>query len=300
MTIPALVVYHDGCTDGFTAAWCAWLAFPDAEFVPVVHGSEEWLKTYPLATQHVYFLDYCPPRAVLEDVCNLAEHVTVLDHHKTAVEACGDFSHPRCELIFDMDRSGAGIAWDYFHPIHEVDDDVASLIQPGETRCELVRYVEDQDLWRHQLPSSKEVSAWINSHPFDFNDWSDLAWALVEQPGEIIREGDAILRFSRQLIADAQKLATFVQIPGIGKVSLVNYSGVLVSQLLNDLAKDSPAGMAIAWCQEADGRYKYSLRSIPGVDTTLLSRQFGGGGHACASAFRSKQGPAYVLSLGVI
>jgi hypothetical protein len=36
--------------------------------------------------------------------------------------------------IFDMNRSGAGLAWDYF--------------QPMTSRLRFIDYLEDRDLWR--------------------------------------------------------------------------------------------------------------------------------------------------------
>ncbi|MFQ3615868.1 MAG: hypothetical protein SNJ57_09305 [Cyanobacteriota bacterium] len=55
-------------------------------------------------------------------------------------------------INLDLDRSGAAIAWEHFH-----NDDVPDLI----------RYVEDRDLWRWKLPDSEAVSealgVWLSS-----------------------------------------------------------------------------------------------------------------------------------------
>ena len=41
-----IVIYHANCTDGFTAAWAAWLTHPDWEYIPIKYG-------YPLPSPRI-------------------------------------------------------------------------------------------------------------------------------------------------------------------------------------------------------------------------------------------------------
>src|SRR5690606_35880403 len=59
--------------------------------------------------------------------------------------------------LIDQQRSGAGIAWDFFHP--------------GVPRPALVNHVEDRDLWRFALPGTREIQAAVFSRPYTFAAW---------------------------------------------------------------------------------------------------------------------------------
>ena len=76
----------------------------------------------------VYILDFSYPRQVMESL--LSQHVKViaLDHHKTAQEALLGLRG----ALFDMNRSGAMISWEYFHPEREIPD----LFRSGVTQLE--------------------------------------------------------------------------------------------------------------------------------------------------------------------
>ena len=58
--------------------------------------------------------------------------LVVLDHHKSAAEKLTGYQC-RCGVVhFDMNKSGARLAWEFFHPDKPV---------PG-----LIRYIEDRDI----------------------------------------------------------------------------------------------------------------------------------------------------------
>src|SRR5688572_27366216 len=104
------VLYHGGCPDGFGGAYAAWKKFGDtADYIPVQYG-----KPVPnhLEGNDVYFVDFCYPNEIMQPIIASAHSVTVLDHHlgnKANVESMPTF-------VFDETRSGATIAWSYFHP----------------------------------------------------------------------------------------------------------------------------------------------------------------------------------------
>ena len=60
---------------------------------------------------------------------------------------------------FDMGRSGAVLAWDYFF----------GGPSTGRPRPWIVEYVQDRDLWAWKLPRSKEVSAYLRSLEANFS-----------------------------------------------------------------------------------------------------------------------------------
>jgi hypothetical protein len=282
-----LVLYHANCTDGWTAAWAAWRKFGDsAEYLPATYQSGE---IFDVAGREVYFLDYCPePPQALEDYSKLAESITVLDHHKSSKEACEKFKFssfhwdtpsPPCrrfERFFDLNRSGAAMAWDYFHP--------------DKPRPALVNYVEDRDLWRWALPDSRTISAALSSYAHgDFELWSGLAVGLEDAFLAFVQVGRAIERAKAIDIAAYKQNAMRGSFAGHQGVPIVNVAGNIVSEVLNELAtKDF---FAVGWSQMSDGVFRYSLRSIGNFDVAAIAARFGGGGHKNAAGFSSPLPP---------
>lgn len=260
-----LVLFHGDCMDGFGSAWAAHELFGDgAEYVPAVYGRGELPD---VAGRDVLILDYSYPRAVLLNMTARARSLVLLDHHKTAeADLQGlDFA------LFDMNRSGAGIAWDTIHS--------------PDSRPNLIQYVEDRDLWKFQLPNSKAINAWIGCVEQTFDEWDHLAGLLDGYGYSVAERGAAILRkidcYVRDMVKQA-RVCTFAGHPG---VPVVNAPYINTSELVGELAKSAP--FAVGWFQDGDGKYRYSLRSCGEFDVSALAKTFGGGGHRQAAGFTS-------------
>jgi oligoribonuclease NrnB/cAMP/cGMP phosphodiesterase (DHH superfamily) len=85
----------------------------------------------------------------------------VLDHHKSAAEKLTGYQC-RCGVVhFDMNKSGARLAWEFFHPDKPV---------PG-----LIRYVEDRDIWKWEFPESPAFLAALEMEPRSIARWAEIA-----------------------------------------------------------------------------------------------------------------------------
>lgn len=258
------VLYHADCHDGFGAAWAAWkrLKGEGAIYIPVRYG--EPLPELPNA-QEVYILDFSYPRDVLEE---LAQRVRLLaiDHHKTAQEALEGFPH----AIFDMGKSGAVLAWEHFHP--------------GKRVPKLLEYVQDRDLWKWELPRSREVSAALRAYPMDFEVWDELNIKAIL--GDLAKEGEGILRFVQAEVGRIVDRAVLSDkaFPGY-KVPIVNTTAFR-SEVGEELLKrypDSP--FAATYMVRPDGKVVWSLRSRGDFDVSEIAKARGGGGHKAAAGF---------------
>lgn len=267
-----LVIYHRGCVDGFTAAWAAWKRFgdEDTEYFPAMHGD----APPDVTGRHVFILDFAYPRAATIEMNEKAMSLTVLDHHEKAQDDLADLppaesSRMRPAVHFDMNRSGAGIAWDYFH---------------GTPRPKLVNYVEDRDLWRFKLPASKWMNAYINIYPQSFACWDVLSAGLEERPNDFIDIGSGVQLACDHYVNKTAKLARIVCFEG-HEVPIVNAPPVNISELVGHLAEKHP--FAIGWFQRPDGKYQFSLRSRGdgGVNVNEIAKRYGGGGHRNAAGF---------------
>lgn len=298
MTNRTICIYHGGCADGFTAAWAVWKALGDqVEFVPGVYG-----EAPPDVTgADVIMVDFSYRRPVL---AAMAESLLILDHHKTAAadlegfgtnatswlgpwgwsrhmmnvaqDECEDIPHAPSYVIFDMDRSGAQIAWDFFHPTR--------------LRPQLVNYVADRDLWRFDLPGSREVAACIFSHGYDFDKWDYLS-QLVEHDmtrNRVIDEGAAIERKHHKDIRELVKVARREMVIGGVRVPVANLPYTLASDAGHLMAEGQP--FAACYYDRPDARV-FSLRSHPdGSDVAEIAASYGGGGHRNAAGFQAPLG----------
>jgi oligoribonuclease NrnB/cAMP/cGMP phosphodiesterase (DHH superfamily) len=283
MTKP-LCIYHGNCADGFGAAWVVRRALGDVDF----HAGVYQEPPPDVTNRDVLLVDFSYKRPVLEEMADKANSILVLDHHKTAADDLA-FLDPagrswsghltnayqdRCEgitrslyALFDMDRSGAGIAWDYFFP--------------NETRPQLINHIEDRDLWRFSIPRTREIQANVFSYPYDFDVWDMLMRA---RPEDIAKEGEAI---ERKHFKDIEELVTvFKHRRKIGgyEVPVSNLPYTLTSDAGHLMAKGEP--FAACYWDTPEGRV-YSLRSTDeGVDVSEIAKGYGGGGHRNASGFR--------------
>lgn len=296
------VIYHGGCSDGWCAAWIAAhaLGIGEENLIRASYGSKlpyEQLR----ADDIVYLVDFSYPREQLLELATLVARVVVLDHHKTAQSELGAPAlllhgcYLGIEVVFDMNRSGARIVYDYFyeHLYAEMRVPLKDLAVMGQVSA----YVQDRDLWKWKLHLSREVSAYLASLPFTMEGWNMLFntdWTDVERGGLAIqrfvdRKTEELVRPSRFMLAD---------IGAFHGIALTNICvGAPGSEVLGILGEARP--FACGWSQNGDGSYYYSLRSNGSdVDVGAFARSmrdrgtaFAGGGHAKAAGFTSRYRP---------
>ncbi len=273
MLVNRVCFYHAGCPDGFGAAWAVWRAWGDAgRYVPRRH--EHRIRAGEYAGDWVAFVDIAPTNEELGPLAEVAERLTIVDHHITArdhylsdlqlVNAVEDAGH---EIVFDMDHSGAVLAWHHF--------------ADGKPVPDLLRYVEDQDLWNWTLPQSEEINAAITTYPRRFDTWSELADRDIS---ELAREGESVVRANRMEIERRVQSAHPVQIDGV-PFEAVNATTVR-SALGHALAQRRAFGVEQACVYRVAGDRVYAtLYSIGDVDVAAIAVRYGGGGHRNAAGF---------------
>lgn len=288
-----IVLYHGNCWDGFCAAWLLRKVYPDAEFIPVQYGQEP-----PVVAEDkerlLFVVDFSYPRNVMFRIGAMRPGgLVVLDHHKTAQAALDGLSEEltcnncgSCEVVFDMNKSGARITWEWIWRNH-FGKKYSSLLntETGEVLYLdvapwLVNYTEDRDLWRWKLPHSKAITTCLRSHPLDFN-----LWDIFEKidPKTLVNEGEAILRSEATMIENHVRHAREIEMDG-HRILAVNAT-VLFSDIAGELATNGrPFGAA--YFDRGDGKRQWSLRSTDaGVDVSEIAKAHGGGGHRNAAGF---------------
>jgi oligoribonuclease NrnB/cAMP/cGMP phosphodiesterase (DHH superfamily) len=285
-----LCIYHGKCADGFTAAWAVRAALgSDVEYYPGVHQDQP----PDVSGRDVIMVDFSYKRAVLHEMAAKARTIVILDHHKTAQEDLAGLPPPldgywspaameqwqrECNspnallALFDMERSGAQIAWDYFMPRHP--------------RPNLVDYVGDRDLWRFSLPLSREVNAYIFAHDYTFENWDWLNALMHDSMGvqQAADMGGAIEKKHHKDVAELVSVMRRRMVIGGHDVPVANIPYTLTSDAGHLMAQGEP--FAACYWDTPDGRV-FSLRSSDvGLDVSEIAKGYGGGGHSKASGFR--------------
>jgi uncharacterized protein len=263
-----LVIYHGNCQDGFTAAWAVWLIHPDWEFYPAKHGDP------PPSVVHrdVYLLDFCYPALTMTELVWSARSIVILDHHKTAKASMVPFIDTGLvSAKFDTNKSGARLAWEWFHPEEDVP--------------EIVMYVEDRDLWRFKYEDTKAVTAYLFAQPYDFEVWTRFQRMLQYDFStvDVLLAGNAILDKQAKDVEELCQNKFRVNIGGY-EVWCVNLPYTLASDAGALLDVKEPFAATYYF----DGRsLVFSLRSDPqGIDVSEIAKIYGGGGHQHAAGFK--------------
>lgn len=269
MTDPRpLVLYHADCTDGFGAAFAAWCRYgDDAEYRAVSYG--EALPASAYAGRVVEIFDFSFGPKFVESISTHAESVTLLDHHKSAADAFAGWRPPaNVRVAFDMERSGAVLAWKHYFP----DREPPLLLQ----------YVEDRDLWRWAIADSRAYNAALRLYVHDFDVWNGLAARPVY---EMVAEGEIVLRYQELVVAEIARRQVPIRV-GPYQVPAV-CAPILQSEIGHRLADREP--FAVVWYPRRLGGLQLSLRSRIGeeqtlaVDVSKVAEFFGGGGHPGAA-----------------
>lgn len=272
-----LVIYHGNCADGFSAAWCFWRKYRDgADYVAGVYQQDP-----PDVTgRDVYLVDFSYKRSVVEEMLKVAKTVTLIDHHKTAI----DDLRPLAEQLemtndngrgvtfgwfCDLNRSGATLAWDYlFH---------------GEDRPLLLGHVEDRDLWRFKLPGTREIQALVFSYEYSFEMWDKLMSADQVELLKMTAAGAAIERKHHKDVAELVSVCKRRMVIAGHNVPVASLPYTMVSDAAHMMAQGEP--FAACYWDTANGRV-FGLRATDaGMDVSEIAKQYGGGGHAKAAGF---------------
>ena len=267
-----LVIYHGRhCPDGFGAALAAWLFYGDAaEYLALDHGQVQSLADLPpLAGRAVYILDFSFDPELLRAVDSQAARLVLLDHHKSAFNKLQGFDC-RCGVVhFDMNKSGARLAWEFFHPERAV---------PA-----LLQYIEDRDIWKWEFPESAAFLAALDMEPQDFARWREIADFSTGQLAQFMARGGAMDEKYRKLAADIASAAQPLVFNGVAGL-MVNAPGMFHS-LVGDLLSAQSGTFALMW-SAGSGGVKVGLRSQRTFDCIPLAESLGGGGHAQACGFK--------------
>jgi len=291
------VLYHANCPDGTVSAAIVYkfyaeeysntnIDIADIEFYPASYG-DEILDLDLLADAELYILDYSVSPYMLEQISKHARHIYFYDHHDTAIRLYEQYNFPdNVSPVLDKTQSGAGITW--------------SELFSTETMPRLVAHVQDSDLWKFEIPNTRQILAGLGAIPEIRLD--QLQYQLDEDNlaywyNGTIAKGNTIIAYREQQIDKlvSQAYAKHIFDGNDYVLALaVNFNDLMiVSALGNKLAYHelNVSGIGIVWHYDGqEEKFTASVRSRKDVVCNTLAEYYGGGGHPQAAGFSYQNG----------
>lgn len=268
-----VVIYHKNCPDGFAAAWCAWKKFGDSASYIAASYSDPIPEN--IDGKEVYVLDFSYDAVRLPLLESKAKKLVVLDHHK------GAEAHVKAtkEHVFDVEHSGAYLAWTYFHP---------------ETPVPVcVEYISDGDRNIYTREDSRSICTYLCSTEKTFDAFEKVYQEMEDESGRsaVVEKGELLMRYRDFVTEPGFNSVHFIEIikgvivPAVNAVFPMDEKSYLIQRIYT---KYPPVAMSYRY---DEGQWKCSLRSDGDFDCTSLAKQFGGSGHPGASGFSIQAEP---------
>lgn len=286
-----IIYFHGECPDGWCAAMIAHAKYRDAQLIPLSYGSVDYERMLEeVRGKKVLMLDFSLKTAAeCDGIYYTAESFHIYDHHKSAEKIIGGMGY----ATFDMERSGAGLTWDYlfgadsnYHKELSVYNPCYFDNMPPLKRPWYVDYTEDQDLWRWKLPHSREINGWLNVQERTPTHWWEKI-LTINNPEEVVPFGEAI----QQQIAYSVTHAVKDLQEGVWVFEGRNYrvgvanTGVVGISNVGEAIYNAGYDIAIMWRECGDGLMRFGLRSKVADVGAMASSFPGGGGHRASSGF---------------
>jgi len=293
-----IILTHKDCIDGFAAAWVIYYYYYLQEsknmkyslkyiFVDpsnpedAIYEFKEYADkfgcykaySFDIGFNHIYF----------QKIYNIFSKIVILDHHISSYNDIKENINPLPKnYIFDNNKSGATLAWEYFYP----DQECPKLLQ----------YIEDRDLWKFNLPNSKIITEGIYSFLLigNFNLWTEFIeneekyLKKCEKLGRVlidIKEKRNAILVDQGKIIKINKLNVFI----INTTENISDLGSYICNLVNDNG-GYMVDYALIWRYSMlEEKFYVSLRSRSesDIDVSKLAKDFSnnGGGHKHAAGF---------------
>lgn len=262
-----IVLAHANCADGLGACYAAWIHFKDsAEYIFMDYGD----PLPDIKGKDIFMVDWSVKAEVLDKMLEEAHSITILDHHLSAQKELLEYlERGDIEGVIDMTRSGAVIAWEYFHSKYSMPI--------------LLEYIQDRDLWKHELEGTNAIISALYSYDLTLENMH----MLISHEDRLLEEGQILLRViekAKKESLDKYRIAQFNE----HIIMVINDTR---SEILNYLLLLSKEANYIVGYTDIKDKTLYSLRSTNDrINVSEIAMSLGGGGHHNAAGCNSPLG----------
>lgn len=232
-------------------------------------------KDFPAIPEVLVALDTASPDrlGLLQASAEQAGQVIVIDHHRT---------NPGFGSIVVLDPSASSTAELVFRLVERMGGELSD----GAAACLYAGVVADTGRFQYEAttPETLRVAAELRRRKFDH---ARLGQALFED-GSVahLRVLGAVLD-RVALLPEASLVWTYVTQSDLARAQVGMAD---LDDLIDVVRMAREADVACVIKQQADGRFRVSLRSRGGTDVGEVAQGFGGGGHRLAAGYTSTTG----------
>lgn len=275
------IISHKGCMDGCLSAYLVVLYARSIGKTYEIHEMH-YGDPLPACKGHtIYIVDFSFDFETLQKLAQPGKKLYMHDHHASAFDMyatnpdCTEYylTHENIEIVLRSDLSGCGIVANYLS------------VGPLPVRVtDMVRGIQDRDLWLFKYPDSKAYHTMLSKVPFTVPGWD----ALFNEDGvtyaKRFAEAKATVSYIESAAHKAASKATIIKFQGCD-VPIVNCTS-LISDTCEAMYSDKyPISMSYFITGEQE--VVVSLRSISTkFDVKSIAAKFEGGGHLSAAAFK--------------
>jgi len=279
------IIYHNPCSDGIASAWVVKHFTPTAELIPCFAGQSPQNNITHFQGKNIIFVDLCPNKEYLETLVTVAKHITILDHHITAYKNLENVSYPNLNYIFDNNKCGCMITWNYFS-----SDPIPWFLA----------YIGDRDLWKWELLNSKEINTTL--YEDDHTNFKGLSKLFDENLNpslsnfynssifnSFVERGKILCEIKDKQMKTCMKTAIPCKFENYN-IWLFTSSPDILSDVGNRLMaktfkNGSTPNFTVCWRYNVQTHeYYISMRSTSdSVDVSEICKKIGGGGHRNAA-----------------
>lgn len=257
-----LCIYHGNCPDGLMSAAVFLIAFPEGETFAAISRT-----TLPdvslLSDRDVYLVDFSYSLENILLLKSQCSNLVILDHHDTAKAVLSKLPY----AVFQDNKSGCQIAWDFFFP--------------GQLVPKAVELIGNADLWNFSVDGTQQISIVAEALPSDPKAWKDFLYTVEQDYSSVLAQGTFLLPWKESLL---QRLAA--------KSFMVEFEGFVVPAINSSIWKSELGGIlsvghpfAIIFSGYGSS-WSWSLRSQKtGENCRLIAEKYKGGGHNNAASF---------------
>lgn len=280
------IIYHDHCVDGFSSAYVVWkyllgevaASMSDIKLIPATYKQENAVLKEAEDCEVLYMVDFSVPPQWLEMLAAAHPHITIIDHHRTAIMDYADdldiivrntirplAKFPGVIMHYDLLECGASLS-------HKV-------LYSRKPMPLFLEFVRDRDLWEKKLEHCDEIAAVMQLTPKTVAAYDIFFNYFDSNFPTLVQQGEAILAYKRWLVVNAAKRAVPISLME-GKQGLVVDSDYAIASELGEALAKKSGTYGVVRCGTS-----YSLRSIGDYDVSVIAKLHGGGGHKNAAGF---------------
>jgi uncharacterized protein len=266
---PVICFYHKQCIDGTASAAVVLRKYPEAQTFPLGFDTVEadLASALPEITPESLII-YVDNAMRLEQIALLGNEILVIDHHISERERVEEIARDnnKVTFIFNLDESGATLAWKHFFP----DEEIPTLLS----------YVRDIDIWQNELlPESQWSHLFLSQYRDKPEEFKELIFGDLEKYLEIgqVLAGAVEREVDKSLKLEPVKLK-------IKAWEVLAYNVTSHQSKAGHLLSEKNGAVVLLYTISGD-MVRCSLRSIEGQSPTALdvASALDGGGHVHSS-----------------